>query len=127
MKKIKLPIGELKLFPDYMEIIFLEGTHVDEEVLFHVISEKIKYYKENPIPIVILRKAPADKYSINPTLFVEHTGFFETHAKWVAVVASDNSGFKNLEYLTQLTSVPGYGFTNYHKALELLKEHGKLL
>ena len=86
-----------------------------------------KYYKENPIPVVILRKSSADKYSINPTLFVEHKEFFEAHAKWVAVVASDDSGFENLEYLKQLTNVPGYGFTNYHKVLELLKKENKLL
>ena len=127
LKKIKLPIGELKLFPDYMEINFTEGIHIDEEVLFQLVSEKIKYYKENPIPVVILRKSSADKYSINPTLFVEHKEFFEAHAKWVAVVASDDSGFENLEYLKQLTNVPGYGFTNYHKVLELLKKENKLL
>ncbi len=127
MKKVSLPIGDLKLFPGYMEISFVEGTHIDEEVLFQVVNEKIKFYKEEScIPLVILRKGNAESYSVNPTLFVKYKEFIEAHAKWVAIVASDESGFENLEYLKQLTNVPSYGFTDYRKVLELLKEENKL-
>ena len=118
MKIYHLPNSKLIIHDNHLELQLLHECHFDAELFKHSFKIKMKYFGNNKVGVIVVRKDLDHTYSYDPSILIENKNILESHAKWVSVISVKLSDLQNLEYVKMLTKVPCYVFENHNEFAE---------